>query len=343
VVIDNQLPAFDRTAVARIIEYSSRLTGDQGKLSTRFGKITDLIREAAYWAKKKGKKIVSKADVQQALNENIYRSNLIEERLQELISQGVLMIDLTDKVVGQANALSVLQLGDYMFGRPNRVTATTYPGKGNLIDIERQAKLGGATHTKGVLILSGFLNARYGRMKQLNIGASLTFEQSYDEVHGDSASAAELIALLSSIAEIPLRQDRALTGSIDQHGQIQPIGGVNEKIEGFFASCKAKSLTGEQGVIIPAGNQRHLMLNDEVIDAVSKRKFHIWAVDTIDEILELMSDMVAGKQQEDGGFPKDTFNDAVMEKLEEFTKSMQTSGKNLPSSSEKDNKTNNPA
>jgi lon-related putative ATP-dependent protease len=340
VVVDNQLPAFDRTAVARIIEYSSRLSGDQEKLSTRFGKIADLIRESAYWAEKSGKKVIRRVDVQRAIDDSIYRSNLIEERLQELISNGVLMIDLTDKVVGQVNALSVLQLGDYAFGRPNRVTATTYPGKGNLVDIERQSKLGGSLHTKGVLILSGFLNARYGRGKPLSLGASLTFEQSYEEIQGDSASAAELVALLSSIAEIPLRQDRSITGSVNQHGKIQPIGGVNEKIEGFFASCNANNLTGEQGVIIPAGNQRHLMLNDKVINAVSKGLFHVWTVETIDEIIEIMTDKEVGKMQDDGSYPMGTFNYSVLEKLEEFTKTMQTSTKNLPQVSERENKSN---
>lgn len=340
VVIDNQLPAFNHTAVARIIEYSSRLSGDQGKLSTRFGKIADLIRESAYWAEKSGHKIVTKGDVQRAIDDGIYRSNLIEERLQELITNGVLMIDLTDQVVGQVNALSVLQLGDYTFGRPNRVTATSYPGKGNLVDIERQAKLGGSLHTKGVLILSGFLNAHYGRGKPLNLGASLTFEQSYDEIQGDSASAAELVALLSSIAEIPLRQDRAITGSINQHGKIQPIGGVNEKIEGFYTSCEAKNLTGEQGVIIPSGNQRHLMLNDKVIKAVSKGMFHIWSVETIDDILELMTDKEMGKIQEDGSYPKDSFNFKVMEKLDEFTKIIQVITRNPQQPPERENKAN---
>jgi predicted ATP-dependent protease len=312
VVLDNELPTFDNSAVARIIEYSSRLAGDQEKLSTRFGKIADLIREAAYWADKTDNNVVTSNEVQLALDESIYRSNLIEERLQELISQGTLMIDFSGKVVGQVNALSVFLLGDYMFGRPNRVTAATYPGKGSVVDIERQAKLGGALHTKGVLILGGFMNERYGRGKPLSLGASVTFEQSYEEVQGDSASAAELVALLSSIAELPLRQDR-----------------------------KAKELTGDQGVIIPVGNQRHLMLRKDVIDAVSEGQFHIWAVETINEIVELMTDMETGERQKDGSYPEDTFNYAIMSKLEEFSKSIKASTKNVIQNSGKENNTNN--
>ncbi len=328
VVVDNQLPPFDNMAVARVIEFSSRLADDQAKLSTRFGKIADLVREAAYWATKNKKKTVNAKAVEQAIEEGIYRSNLVEERLQNLIAEGTLMIDLTGSVVGQVNALSVYLLGDYAFGRPNRVTAVTFPGKGGVLDIERQAKLGGSLHTKGVLILSGFLNGRYGREQPLNLSSSLTFEQSYEEVQGDSASAAELYALLSSISGIPLRQDRAITGSVNQHGQLQSIGGVNEKIEGFFASCKAKGFTGEQGVVIPTGNSRHLMLRQEVIDAVAAGKFHIWAINTIDEGIQLFTGIEPGERQEDGTYPEGTFNHAVTARLAEFAQSMQNAGKN---------------
>ena len=267
VLVDNRLPPFDRSAVARIIEHSARMAEDQNRLTTRFGKIADLIRESAYWAeqisksadqklgkpkKRRGKTttsdqlplIVSGEAVKRAIEESIYRSNLIEERIQDLFADGTLMIDLTGSVIGQINALSVLPLGDYAFGRPSRVTAVAYAGKGGVLDIERQAKLGGPVHTKGVLILNGLLGNRYGRRQPLSLSASLTFEQSYDEIEGDSASAAELFALLSAITGIPLRQDRALTGSINQRGQIQAIGGVNEKIEGFYLTCKTKGLTG---------------------------------------------------------------------------------------------------
>jgi len=334
VVIDNQLPPFDRSAVARIVEYSSRLAEDQKKLSTRFGKIADLIREAAYWARKESLNAAEKGQLPQstpplvvtaravdrAIEESIYRSNLIEERIQEMIADGTIMIDTQGRAVGQVNALSVILLGDYAFGRPSRITAAVFAGKGGVVDIERQAKLGGPVHTKGVLILSGLLGARYGRGQPLSLSASLTFEQSYDEVEGDSASAAEFFALLSAIAGVPLRQDRAVTGSINQRGQIQAIGGVNEKIEGFFAVCKAKGLTGEQGVIIPASNVSNLMLRDEVVQAVENAQFHIWPVHTFEEAIPLLTDMEVGELQPDGTYPEGSFNRAVVEQLTALAK-----------------------
>jgi predicted ATP-dependent protease len=214
-------------------------------------------------------------------------------------------------------------LGDYEFGRPNRVTAAAYAGKGGVVDIERQAKLGGAVHTKGVLILTGLLGKLYGRTQPINLSASLTFEQSYEEVEGDSASTAEFAALLSAIADIPLRQDIALTGSIDQHGALQPIGGANEKIEGFFAACKARGLTGEQGVILPVGNLRHLMLQDEVIEAVRERRFHLWAVTSLDEALALLTGIEPGARQPDGSYPPGSFHAAVMGRLAAFSKALE--------------------
>lgn len=314
------LPSFDRSAVARIIEYGARLAEDQDKLSTRFGKISDLVREAAYWAQKEGQTIVKAAAVNQAIMESIYRNNLIEERLQELIDEGVLLIDTKGKAVGQVNALSVVMLGDYAFGHPSKLTASAFPGKSGVVDIERKAELGGPIHTKGVLILSGFLGKRYGRHHPLTLSASIAFEQSYQGVEGDSASAAELIALLSAIAEVPLRQDIAITGSINQHGQIQAIGGVNEKIEGFFAVCKQRRLTGQQGVIIPASNVKNLMLNDEVVNAVANGKFHIWPVTVVDEALALLTESDIGKPDKQGIYPAGTFNAKVVERLEAFTK-----------------------
>jgi lon-related putative ATP-dependent protease len=353
VLDDNHLPPFDRTAIARIIEHSARMADDQGKLSTRFGKIADLIREAAYWAaqmdkdakqrisdkKKKSKRkvalgqagdqqsaisnqqlVVTSEAVKRAIEESIYRSNLVEERIQELFSDGTLMIDLSGQVVGQVNSLSVYLLGDYAFGKPSRVTAVAYAGKGGVVDIERQAKLGGPVHTKGILILGGLLGARYGRKQPLSLTASLTFEQSYDEVEGDSASAAELFALLSAISNIPLRQDRAMTGSVNQRGQIQAIGGVNEKIEGFYLTCKTKGLTGEQGVIIPLSNVTGLMLRDEVVQAVEAGQFHIWPVHTVDEGIRLLTDVEAGERGAEGVYPEGSFNRAVMDRLAEFAK-----------------------
>ena len=318
VTLENDLAPFDRTAVARIIEHGSRMVADQNKLSTRFGKISDLVREAEYWARKSGKETVTADDVQRAIEESVYRSNLIEERIQELILENTLMIDVEGTADGQINALSVLMLGDYAFGRPSRVTATAQPGRGGVLDIERKAELGGAIHTKGVLIINGFLAGRYGREKPINLAASLTFEQSYEGVEGDSASAAELFTLLSALTGIPLRQDLAITGSINQHGMIQPIGGVNEKVEGFFAVCKEKGLTGTQGVVIPASNVKNLMLREEVVQAVTEGKFHLWAIKTVDEGLEIFTGMEAGERGEDGSYPEGSFNRAVVEKLEAF-------------------------
>lgn len=333
VLDDNHLPPFDCTAVARLVEYSARLAEDQDKLSTRFGKIADLIREAAYWAKKEdaawlssgidsGKPVstgvVTSTAVQRAIEESIYRNNLVEERVQELITQDILRIDTRGVTVGQINALSVIFLGDYAFGRPSRVTASVSPGMGGVLDIERQSKLGGPIHTKGVLIIHGFLCGRYGRRQPLSLSASLTFEQSYDEVEGDSASAAELLALLSAIADIPLRQDLAITGSVDQRGQIQAIGGVNEKIEGFFAVCEAKGLSGQQGILIPAANRRNLMLRENVLAAVSAGLFHIWPVRIVDEGIALMTGCEPGQAGKDGAYPEGTFNRAVADRLTEF-------------------------
>ena len=320
VLDDKGLPPFDSSAVARVIEHSSRLAEDQYKLSTRFGKIADLVRESAYWALKEKQPVVSRAAVQRAIDESIYRDNLFEERLQEMVSEDILMIDVHGATSGQINALSVLSIGDYSFGRPARVTAAVYPGQGGVIDIERQAKLGGPIHTKGILILSGFLGWRYADEGPLSLSASLTFEQSYSEIEGDSASAAELLALLSAISEIPLRQDRAITGSVNQRGQIQAIGGVNEKIEGFFAVCKAKGLSCEQGVLVPAANQRHLMLNAEVVDAVAAGQFHIWPVSTIEQCLTLLTGCEPGEKDEVGQYPQGSFHQAVVARLQGFAR-----------------------
>lgn len=332
VVLENKLPPFDNSAVAKIIEYSSRLAEDQHKLSTRFGKIADLIREATFWANREARnnqkharksqpvQLVTADDVNKAIDESLYRSNLIEERIQELIADGTLMIDVRGEKIGQINALSVIQLGDFGFGKPSRVTASVYAGRNGIVDIERQANLGGPLHTKGVLILNGFLGQRFGQQKALSISANLTFEQSYEGVEGDSASTAELLSLLSAIGNIPLRQDLAITGSINQHGQMQAIGGVNEKIEGFFTTCKAMGLTGEQGVVIPRANSHQLMLNDQVVEAVEQGHFHIWTVTTIDEVILLFTGMEAGDLQEDGSFPQGSFNHAVANRLQDFAK-----------------------
>lgn len=323
VVNENHLLHFDCGAVARLIEHGSRLVEDQEKLSTKFGIIADLICEASYWAKKDGLKVVNAAAVEKALEERNFRDNLIEERIQELMRQNVLLVDVDGAAVGQINALSVSYLGDYAFGRPNRVTASVSIGQAGVVDIERQARLGGPIHTKGVLIINGFLGAHYGQARPLNLTASLTFEQSYDEVEGDSASAAELIALLSAISGIPIDQSLAITGSINQHGQIQPIGGVNEKIEGFFETCRQKGLTGRQGVVIPQANCRGLMLNKAVCAAVEKGEFQVWPVHTIDDAVALLTGFPFGQRQKDGSYPAGSFNQAVVARLDAFTMAME--------------------
>jgi lon-related putative ATP-dependent protease len=335
VVDANKLPPFDASAVARVIEYSSRLADEQAKLSARFGKVADLIRESAYWARKSRKRVVGAKAVEKAIEESIYRSNIVEERLQEMVEDGTLLMDVKGKQVGQVNALSVFLMGDYAFGRPTRVTATVHAGQDGVVDIEREAKLGGPIHTKGVLIIGGILGEKYGQRASLSLSAALTFEQSYEGVEGDSASAAELFALTSALSKVPLRQDLAITGSVNQHGQIQAIGGVNEKIEGFFRTCKVLGLTGNQGVLIPAANVQHLMLNEEVIKAVEKERFHIWPIATIDEGLELLTGVEPGQPDAAGGFPEGSIHFKASETLKTFTEVVKESSSE--SDSESDN------
>jgi len=318
----NDLPPFDQGAVARIVEHGARLAGDQQRLSTRLGQISNLILEAAYWAGVEQQTVVSAAAVDRAIEESIFRNNLAEERMLEMLEQGIHMVDVVGSAAGQINALSVAMLGDYAFGHPTRVTASARPGRGGIVDIERQAELGGHIHTKGVLIIEGYLGEHYGRDRVLALAASLAFEQSYEGVEGDSASAAELIALLSAISGIPIRQDIAITGSVNQHGQIQPIGGVNEKIEGFFSACQAKGLTGAQGVLIPASNTRHLMLRRAVVDAVSAGQFHVWTFTTIDDAIRLLCQHEPGARADDGSYPDGTFNQAVAHSLDQYAETI---------------------
>ena len=325
VTLDNNTLPFDRSAAARLIEHSSRLVEDQYKLSTQFGIIADLICEASYWAKKDGQKVVNAGSVQKAIDERIYRSNLVEERIQEMILQDQLVVQVSGEASGQINALAVASLGDYAFGRPNRVSASCSVGQAGVIDIERQAKLGGNIHTKGILIINGLMGRLYGQERPLSLTASLTFEQSYDEVEGDSASAAELIALLSALTGIPINQNMAITGSINQHGQIQTIGGVNAKVEGFFEICRQKGLTGGQGVIIPHSNVRNLMLNEDVRQAVRDGQFHLWSVKTVGEAVTLLTGMPFGEAQPDGSYPEGTFNNAVISRLEDFRQAVKAS------------------
>jgi lon-related putative ATP-dependent protease len=314
------LRPLDRSAVAAIVEYSSRLAEDQTKLSTQFGDIADVIREASFWASQDGRQSVTRAHIEQAIDEKIFRSNRIEERILEMIARGDILVDVHGAVVGQINGLAVLGLGDYSFGRPSRITCQTFAGRDGLINIERRARLSGSIHDKGILILSGFLGARYAQDKPLSLAASLAFEQSYEMIDGDSASAAELIALLSSLADVPLKQNFAITGSVNQKGQIQPIGGVNEKVEGFYYVCKAKGLTGDQGVIIPVQNVKNLMLRGEVVEAIRAERFHVYPVTTVDEALEFLTGMEAGEKDEQGQFREGTVNSLVEKRLRELAR-----------------------
>ena len=323
----NLLP-FDRGAVARIIEHSSRMVEHQDKLSTRFGEIADLVHEANFWATRRlaqdhdQAQTVTADDVERAIREKTFRSNLVEERIQEIIVEGTVRIDTTGAVVGQVNGLSLITLGDYIFGRPSRVTASTYAGKAGVVNIEREVELSGPIHSKGVLILASYLGHKYAQRQPLTLSASLVFEQSYSGVEGDSASSTELYALLSSLSGYPIKQNIAVTGSVDQHGRVQPIGGVNQKIEGFFDICKAKGLTGDQGVIIPAANVRHLMLRQDVVEAVAQGQFHIWPVHTIDEGIALLTGRPAGEADENGVYPEGSVNRAVADRLAEMAKAL---------------------
>lgn len=315
-----KLLSFDKTAVAGIIEHGIRIAGRQNRLSTQFNVITDILKEANYWALKDGARLVSKQYVEKAIEERLERVKLIEEKMQEMIEQGTIFIDTEGSVVGQVNGLSVYDTGEYSFGKPSRITARTGVGASGVINIEREAELSGPIHNKGVYILSGYLRDKYAQDKPLALSASLCFEQSYGGVEGDSASSAELYTLLSSLANIPLRQDLAVTGSVNQKGEVQPIGGVNQKIEGFFAVCKAKGLTGTQGVLIPHTNIEDLMLRNDVVDAVRHGKFHIYAVKTINEGIELLTGIQAGEKDTKGNYPKDSINYLVDKRLKELAK-----------------------
>ncbi len=316
-----------RDALAGIIEYSSRLADDRDKLSTLFAEIADIIREASFWAAEDGCDLIEARHVEKALEQKVYRSNLIQERINEMITAGTIMIEVQGKKVGQVNGLAVVDLGDFSFGRPSRITASVGLGREGLIDIEREAKLGGRLHTKGVMILQGYLNDRYVRDVPLSMSARLVFEQSYDEVDGDSASSTELYSLLSRLAEVPIKQGIAVTGSVNQKGEVQAIGGVNEKIEGFFEVCRARGLTGEQGVIIPASNVRNLMLKDEVVEAIQQGKFHIYPVSTVDEGMEVLTGLSAGKRLEDGTFEPGTINARVQAQLSGLAERLRDFGK----------------
>lgn len=314
-----KLRPLSQNAVARVIEHSSRLVGDSEKLFTHLRSIKDLLTESDFWAENNGHSHITNSDVQQAIDHKTHRLDKIREKFYENIHRGTVLIDTSGKVAGQVNGLSVLQLGEFAFGQPSRITATTRMGSGKIVDIEKETELGGAIHSKGVLILSSFIAARYARKSPFSLAASLVFEQSYGHVEGDSASLAELCAILSSLAQVPLRQDLAITGSINQLGQIQPIGGVNEKIEGFFDICAKQGLTGTQGVIIPASNIKHLMLRWDVVHAAQTQQFNVYAVATVNAALELLTGIETGVANEQGGYPPQSFNGLVEAQLLQFT------------------------
>jgi len=321
------LPEVDREGVARVIEHSARLAEDNEKLSTHMRAVIDLLHESAYWSRQRQEDAtVTAADVQRAIDTRIHRSDRLRERIQEEIRCGTILIDTDDEHIGQINGLSVISLGGFSFGRPSRITARTRLGKGQVLDIEREVELGGPIHSKGVLILSHFLGARYALDRPLSLSASLVFEQSYSGVEGDSASSAELYALLSDLAQAPIRQSLAVTGSVNQYGEIQPIGGVNEKIEGFFDCCLARGLTGYQGVLIPESNVKHLMLRDDVVDAAASGQFTVCPVRDVDQGIELLTGIAAGERDGQGRFPEDSINGRVEARLIEYSERMRAFG-----------------
>ncbi|MDY6880260.1 MAG: AAA family ATPase [Desulfatiglans sp.] len=322
---DNLRP-FDGTAVAALIEEAVRMTGRQEKISTSFPAVSDLIRESDYWAGHEDAPVTKEEHVEKAVKSKTYRSSRIEESLQEMIDRGTLMIDVDGEIVGQVNGLAVYDVGDYMFGKPSRITSTVSMGRAGIVNIEREADLSGKTHNKGVLILTGFLREKFSQQKPLTMSASIAFEQSYGGVDGDSASSTEIYSLLSSLSGVPIKQNIAVTGSVNQKGDVQAIGGVNQKVEGFYDCCVKLGMTGQQGVMIPDSNVKDLMLRKDVIASVKKGEFHVYAVKTIDEGIEILTGKKAGNIKADGTYPKDTINYLVSEKLSNLAEGLKKFG-----------------
>jgi lon-related putative ATP-dependent protease len=318
---------FDRSAVAAVVEEGVRLAGRQSKVSTRFSEIADLVREASYWAKEEGAAVVSGDQVDRAVREGIERRNLIEARVAELIREGILMIETGGARVGELNGIAVYDVGDYRFGKPTKITASVAVGRAGIVNIEREADLSGKSHDKGVLILAGYFRARFAQKVPLALSASLAFEQSYSGVEGDSASSTELYALVSALSGLPLRQDVAVTGSVNQKGEIQAIGGVNEKIEGFFDTCRAFGLTGRQGVLIPRANVDDLMLRKDVVAAIAEGKFRIFTISTAEEGIELLTGVAAGLPDEEGEYQPDTVYGLVQKRLAKMAKDAREAGR----------------
>jgi ATP-dependent Lon protease len=323
---EDKLRPFDKSAVVALTEHAVRMAGRQEKISISFPVITDLIQESDYWAGEEKQTVVQEKHVDQAIDARVYRSNMVEEHIQEMIDRGTLKIDVEGEVVGQVNGLAVYSLGDYMFGRPSRITASTSMGRAGIINIEREADMSGSTHNKGVLILGGYLRKKYAQDKPLSMSASIAFEQSYSGVDGDSASSTEIYALLSSLSGVPLKQNVAVTGSVNQNGEVQAIGGVNQKIEGFYDCCRKAGLNNHQGVMIPESNVKDLMLRKDVVEAVQKGKFHVYSVKTIDEGIEILTGKKAGEMKPDGTYPKGSINGSVNEQLKVLAEGLKKFG-----------------
>ncbi len=331
IVSEEKLKPFDATGVAALIEEAVRLTGRSDKISTRFSDVADLIRESSYWAQAKSLPAVRGEEVDQAIAARRKRVDLIEDKVREMYVDGTVLIDTKGERVGTVNGLSIFDAGDHVFGQPTRITAQVGMGRAGIINIEREAELSGKTHNKGVFILEGYLRSRFAQDKPLSMSASITFEQSYSQVDGDSASSTEIYALLSSLSGIPIRQNIAVTGSVNQFGEVQPIGGVNEKIEGFFDICKARGFQGNEGVIIPALNETDLMLRKDVVEAVAAGRFHIYPVRTIDEGMEILTGVQAGERSpEDGRYPEGTLNYLIDERLADLAEGLREYGEEPP-------------
>ncbi len=315
---EEKLRPFDRSAVGKVVEIGSRIADHQGKITTRFSDIANLLREADYWAGKEGAPGVTGEHVEKAWDMRVYRHAAIEDRLKEVVEEGTLLVRTEGAAVGQVNGLSVIDLGDYSFGKPSRISAAVHAGKGGILNLERETKLSGKIHDKAVLILTNYLGRTFGERRPMNLSASIAFEQLYGIVEGDSATCAEVYALLGAVSGLPLRQEIAVTGSMDQYGEVQPVGGVNEKVEGFFDLCRARGLTGTQGVILPSRNLLHLMLKKEVREAVREGRFHLWAIDRVEEGVEVLSGIPAGERDAEGRFPEGSFFRAVDDRLEEL-------------------------
>ncbi|MBN1109394.1 MAG: AAA family ATPase [Methanomassiliicoccales archaeon] len=316
------LKHLDKYAVAKMMEYGSRLADDRRKLSTRFASVADIIKEANFYALRDGSRYIKVEHIQEAIDEKLYRSNMVYQKIQEYIEQGVILIDIEGSKVGQINGLSFMEMGDIDFGRPSRVTASVSVGRDGIVDIERQAQMGGPLHTKGVLIIGGYLSGKYTQDKPLSLNARIVFEQSYGGVDGDSASSTELYAILSALSDLPIKQNIAVTGSVNQKGEVQAIGGINEKLEGFFDVCKAKGLTGEQGAMIPVSNVQNLMLKEEIIEAAKDGNFTIYPVETIDQGIEVLTGVPAGERRADGSYEEGTVNYLVDKRLREMAETV---------------------